>query len=457
MIRIPEKIEQWTELAFKALFFLYVGLGSCSLTYGRSVISWVMYAAFLLGGVVLLMRLLSPGRYFRMPLLLCGVLMWLSCAVAAAANMSYFTTRTAVILILWAFYFFILYAQPGDRDGGRLLREFRGLSLVYLAWATVLALISVGMLAARYEVHYRDPANGMYEVAVGFFSGRLWGAFQDPNLGSVMCVAGIAVCVYWIMEKKSAALRTALGADIALFVFYMACSDSRNGMVCLGVLSALGMLWLMVKNRDKVNPLLAAIVVIAGFACGMLLAQLVQELFNSLMEITGGPLINRGYSMEGDISNRRLAIWRSGLELGLTRPVTGISFPAVVAYAKEHLPDTYIISNDLWEFNTFDSEPVNIFVAQGIPGVLILAAWILGAVWIFFKNIAAASAGRDRELFLLTAICCIMAVSALFQGTMFYQTSPNTFMFWCAFGTLLCLLKSAERKAGEDNEEVRPI
>ena len=108
------------------------------------------------------------------------------------------------------------------------------------------------------------------------------------------------------------------------------------------------------------------IVVIAGFACGMLLAQLVQELFNSLMETTGGPLINRGYSMEGDISNRRLAIWRSGLELGLTRPVTGISFPAVVAYAKEHLPDTYIISNDLWEFNTFDSEPVNIFVSQGI-------------------------------------------------------------------------------------------
>ena len=53
MIRIPEKIEQWTELAFKALFFLYVGLGSCSLTYGRSVISWVMYAAFLLGGAVL--------------------------------------------------------------------------------------------------------------------------------------------------------------------------------------------------------------------------------------------------------------------------------------------------------------------------------------------------------------------------------------------------------------------
>ena len=89
--------------------------------------------------------------------------------------------------------------------------------------------------------------------------------------------------------------------------------------------------------------------------------------------------------------------------------------------------------------------------------MLILAAWVLGAVWIFFKNIAEVSAGRDRELFLLTAICCIMAVSALFQGSRFYQTSPNTFIFWCAFGTLLCLMKCGVRKAGEENEEVRPI
>ncbi len=449
----PEKLGNTAEKVFKALFFLYVGLGSCSLTYGRTVISWVMYAAFLMGGAVLLFRVFSLKKYQKMPLLLFPVLMWLSLAVSAAANAAYFTTRTAVFMILWAFYFFLLYTQSAARDGETLLRDFRRLSVVYLLWTTVLAVISVVMLAMQYEIHYRDPMNDMYEVAAGFFSGRLWGAFQDPNLGSVMCVGAIAVCVYWITAKKSPLLRTALGLDCALLVFYMAASDSRNGMVCLGVLSALGMAWLMVKNRDRVNIVLAVVIVLAGFLCGMLLAQVVQNAYNGLMEFTGGPMIDRGYSMAGDLSNRRLAIWQSGLEIGLTRPLTGISFPAVVPYAKAHLPETYIVSNDLWEFNTFDSEPMNIFVAQGIPGLLILLGWAGVSVGVFFRNIRTASAGRDMELFLLTGICCVMAVSALFQGTMFYQTSPNTFMFWCAFGTLLCLLRAGEkRKAGRENE-----
>ena len=437
------RAELWLEGVFKALFFVYVGLGSCNLTYGKPVISWVMIAAFLTGGAALVTRVIGFRRYRSMPLLLFAGLMWLSLGLSAAANYPYFTRRMAVFLILWAFYFFLLYAQPGDRAGEDLLRRFRRLSLAHLLWTTALAAVSVVMLALRYESHYRDPQNGMYEVASGFFSGRLWGVFQDPNLGAVMCAAALAAAVYWYLRSGRRLVRGLLIADGVLLAFYMAMSDSRNGMVCLGCLGALAAVWFL-KDRDRRTPAWqAALLVLGAFLAGPLLLKLIQWLYGALAGFT----VDRGYDMKGDVSNRRLALWLSGFEMFRTRPLTGVSFPAVVAYAREHLPGSYIVTNDLWEFNTFDSEPINILVAQGLPGILVLLGWGLGAVRAYVRGSRTAAAGRRRELRLLTAVCAVLAVSALFQGTMFYQTSPNTYLFWCAFGTLLCLLRAEERTA----------
>lgn len=452
-----DRIGGVAEIVFKALFFVYVCLGSCSLTYGSPVISVVMYAAFLLGGCLGLWRLAQLPRYRTMPLLLCALLLWGSHAAALAVNYAYFTKKGAVYLILWLWYFFLLYAQPADRSGEEVLRRFRRLADVFLVWTTALMLLSLGMLVTGYHSAYRDPANAQYEVAVGFFSGRLWGAFQDPNLGAVMSVLSISICLCRIADEKKRWLCGLLTADCALLLLYIALSDSRTGMVCLGVMAALGVLWQLWQGernpRRVILLLLGACLALVG---GYFVIKLIQAAYNGAMTAIDRPelRIDRGYSMAGDVSNRRWEIWKNGLAIGLRRPLTGVSFEGAVPFAREYLPDSYILTNDLWVFNTFDSELVNVFVAQGVPGLVILLIWAVLAARRFFRGAGAVVQKHGRELFLLTAIVCVLAVSALLQGTMFYQTTPNAYLFWSAFGALMFILPG---KAGRENEKIGPL
>jgi O-antigen ligase len=151
-------------------------------------------------------------------------------------------------------------------------------------------------------------------------------------------------------------------------------------------------------------------------------------------------VIDRGYDMSGDISNRRFTLWKSGLELAMCKPLTGLSFTGVKPYAREHLPDTFIVADQSWSFNTFDNELINIFVSMGIPGLAAVLVWFVLAVKWVLLGIRKTACEELPEVFAMTAVLCILISSALFQGTMFFQTTPNTVMFWLVFGYLAKLL-----------------
>ena len=452
--RISNRRISALENVFRALFLLYTGLGACNLTYGKPVITVVMYAAFLLGGAVLLVRLGQWRRYIRMPLLVCAVLLLLSYAISCAANRAYITRLSFVYFILWTFYFLILYTQAQDRTADDTLRDFRLFTILFMIWVTALCLISLYMYFIGYASVYRDPNNADYEVASGFFAGRLWGAFQDPNYGSVMCCSTLAMCVYWGYRRRERWLRVLLGLDMAALLYYMALSDSRNGMVCLGVVCAVAVLFLWFgRSKSPAARMAAQCAVIAAviFAVGLLLPKVIQLANNRLVQDTGAfAAVDRGYDISGSLesfSNRRLDVWRSAVELGLARPLTGVSFTGVVPYALEHLPGTYIVNNDYWIMNTLDSEIFNTFAAQGFPGVIVLAAWAVLALRVFVKNIRRAANGRRADTALMTAIVCELAVSALFQGVILYQVTPSAVLFWTTFGTLMTVLAQSGGEA----------
>ena len=108
------------------------------------------------------------------------------------------------------------------------------------------------------------------------------------------------------------------------------------------------------------------------------------------------------------------------------------------------MPDTYIISNGNWEFNTLDNDYLNVLAAQGIPGFIIMIALVGMCAVRLLKNIWHC----DRETFPLALVCSVivvsLAVSALFQGTMFYQQTPNTVIFWLLLGMAMQLLSKRQ-------------
>ena len=451
----------WLERAFAVCIFFYTAFGACNLTHRTWVISAALYAMTAVGAVLLVYRAASFRKYIKTPLLPCAVLMWLSYLASAFFNRAYINKDAVVFFAMWTLFFFLLYAHDGEEDPSHVYRNLRLFSILHMGWTTLLALISFGMLFANYDSSYVELDNGSYTVAAGIHEGRLWGAFQDPNLGAVMCVAVIALCVYWYRRCGKKWLRGALIADGVVMLLYIAMSDSRNGMLCLGVVCAVGLCfyWFDRKRRKQKLTYYALGIVLAcvALAAGFCAPKLVQRGYNAAAELVveSAPKssalkkIERDYKLNktiADQSNRRFWVWQSGIDIAMSRPLTGVSFVGVVPYAEEHMPDTYIVNNDYWDMNTFDSEIFNLFAAQGFPGLIILIVWFALAVILFFRCVGRMEPGDKDEIAILTVLVCVLITSALNQGTMFYQMTPNAVLFWLAFGDLLFVLAKARRR-----------
>lgn len=473
-----QKIQECAELVFKLWFYLYVILSTCNLTYGTHIVSWCMWPMLVLGAVLVLARFIRIRDYIRMPLLWILILMFVSYLFTMATNLQYESHKGVVTMVLWLFYFGLLYPVRTGDDTGRVKKEFTIIAVVHIGYALIMTLISLGMMAVGYSTSYIDTNNGNYEVVSGFCYGRLWGAFQDPNLGAIVCCTAIALSIYFIMQTFRKWLKAFLGLSIVLFVVYIGFSDSRNGLLSLGIgMTAFAFFQLFYKERSWKRQWLHLIVALAvGIVC-FLVPQGIKYSYNAVVSqaqqeeqeeaakkkkeqiaekktdttpkaaVTPTPKpkkpaekVERNYSMEGDISNRRFDIWKSAVEVALSRPITGTSFSGIVPYAKENLPETYIVNNDHWDYSTMDNEVLNVFVSQGFPGLIILIVLVICAVKFVFSRIWKLGKKEFRRASVLLLCIVMLCVSAMFQATMFYQNSPDANMFWMFLGYLVFML-----------------
>lgn len=456
------------ETVFKVLLLFYTMLGACNLTYGTPIISIVMYPTFLLGGLLILWRLLLAKQFIQSTGLPLVILLLLSYLFSAAMNISYLNMTVITTFILWCCYFLLLFLEDPARTKESMERELRLLAVMYLVYVTVLLIISLWMLFTNYCHVYRDPDNANYEIVSGFFAGRLWGAFQDPNLGAIMCCIAAVFAVYFMWLKKKILLTVLLFLDILTMEFYIALSDSRNGMVVSGCITGSFLFFLLFRKlRDAkgakgvLKRAVCLIIVAITVFVNAYLPRWIQGGYNAVVESIAAsenatedktpPIIDRTPDVPDGADktrgNQRLELWASGLQITGLRPLYGVSFAGILPFAKEYLPDSFIIANGNWEFNTLDNDYLNVLAAQGIPGFLIVIALVALCAMRLFKNIWRC----DKDRFPLVVVCSVivvsLAVSAFFQGTMFYQQTPNTVIFWLLLGMTMQLLSKKQPAA----------
>lgn len=473
------EIRHRLEIVFKIWFYIYVILSTCNLTYGQEIVSVIMWPMLVLGAVLVLERGIHVKEYWRMPQLWALILLFLSYLLSLVANLQYESKGGLVTMVFWVFYFGLLYTFHEDDSRERVEREFKLMAVVHIVYVLIMTVISLSMMAVGYSKSYIDVQNGNYEVCAGFHDGRLWGAFQDPNLGAVVCCTAIVLSIYFMRNTKKKQWKVILGICIALFLTYIAFSDSRNGLVslCIGISGYVFFCMYHKDRRIKKQWKNVMISLALGVLC-MLVPEGIKFTYNIAVEHASeqeqkkddtktsiekagndkhiAAPVERNYSMEGDVSNRRFDIWCSGIEVGLSRPFTGTSFTGIVPYAKENMPDTYIVNNDHWDYSTMDNEIINIFVSQGFPGIISLLFLISSTLLYIFRRIWK----QEKEQFALSAVLLtcvlILSVSAMFQATMFYQNSANANMFWMFLGYLIFLLKyniPKKKITGSDKNE----
>lgn len=451
------KVSKFFENAtwFKCIYFLLVLLSFNSLCALRSGMSYFSYAVALLGGFVVLFRLLNFKKYISARGIVWLVLFCGSYLLSTLLTRQYGLMENIQALIWMVIQFFIVYTYNNSAPIEQDKKEIKILGWLFLGYTFLMAAAALVMLITDYN-NYR-PA-GDTAVISGFLWNRLWGLYTDPNYGAVFSIISMVLSVAFYKASKKP-VRVFFIVNIVFQILYITFSDSRTALVALmaTVFAAAFLLLLRAKKLEKqkvpvraVISVALALVLAVGSAVTIAVVQktgnelkILQYEYNAKHkgdtenEVPDTIIGRTDSDINNDVSNRRFAIWQSGLEIFKTSPITGITFRNYIPYAKENLPNTYIVHNDQGFFPSMHNSFVDILVSQGILGFIIILCFIVSVLIVLLRGIFKTQGEIYRyNVFLLVSFIPIL-VSMMFYSETFYMNTGGAFLFWAFLGYLM--------------------
>ncbi len=474
----PDSIFNTLETVFKFLFLTLTMLSFNNLFAGHIALKGLALIVLLFGAVIVGHRLLTANRYLRFfgfPILLALVA---SNVVSCIVNYRYGILENIQGLAWTVFHFGILYATDTKQPKEKSDKIYFALIKYYAGYIAVSNLVSLGMLFADYG---ENAANSFSGNITGYIWGRLWGVYSDPNYGSVMNVAAVIISCYLLSKAQGKLKKIVFALNILLSLCYIAFSDSRTGMVCLAVVSVTySYMLLKSKLSLKIHCLLKQLIclVLSAVICVASVASLsaIKLAYNEGVHLVhylktdvsdntpttpdspvgedtpkepeqNKPLdtIGRtGNELESDITNGRLSLWLSGIEIWKTAPVFGTSHRNITPYAVENVPDTYMVDNKVSVlFDTTHNTYVDVLLAQGLVGAILVAVFLVLIVALIFKKMIFHKGNEfcTSENIMMLGILVTFACSAVFVLEVMYINTAGAFLFWLSLGTLVRNLK----------------
>lgn len=453
--KIEYRCGKQLELIFKVAYLSLALATFNSFLYVSALQPALVKVVLLLGVLFLLVRMFNWKKYIKMPGIVLAFLFCISFLFSAFMNRQYELTGNLKWVIWTGLLFFALYVCDVEREQKAYRREFRVLSHILIVYTTVSAITGIGMLVTSYSnILITDTGE---TATAGLNWGRLWGVYTDPNYGAVLSVAAILLAMLFFMQKKGW-IRLLYVCGILANYLYIVFSDSRTGKIALACsLGCYLFLWMIQKEKEsaagkRFGTAILVVVCAVTLALGggyvikkeynRVLAPVFREMFpqkqvKPVVPQKPAETIGRKADIEKDVSNGRLALWESAVEIWKTSPVYGTGYTSLIPYCKENVPDTYVINNSQTEYTSMHNAFLNTLVFQGSIGLILLFAmagriisYIIPSIW--------KTEGEDY-LNLAAMLSCVGAVvvSMLFllEGT--YTNSPGSFVLWVFSGYMV--------------------
>lgn len=412
-----------------------------------------------LGTVVLAYRLFYFRRYSLAPCFWAAAAFLLSYGITTLVNARYGLFESTQGFLWLAFQLLLLLPRDVTESKESMLRQLLGVGGFFLAYNALAALIGIFMALFGFgEVYHINPGT---IVPRGFVWGRLWGMYTDPNYGAASVCVSFALCLLFLARARKKLVRVVLFLCMAVFYLYIVFSDSRTGIVALAVLTAVYIFcrafarggWgkRIFTTGKRILIAFVASILVSGIAAFGVLG--VKKAYNGILDFVyvqsknngeeENPQIDRAYDDASDVSNGRIALWKSGLEIFQKMPLFGVGFRNFQIAARKIVPNTYLIRNPQnFHYDAYHNMLVDITAAQGIIGILaflVLAicagAHVIRALPMMLKK---NSYVNRFSAALLAALAAVLAESQ-FISDLFYVNTPSSFMFWFLLGILLRL------------------
>ena len=476
-----QKIHWWIERAFQISFFLLGILSFCAYTFGTKIMSLLVITTTISAGFCLIYRVINYKNFIKNACFWLSVAFLLSYVLSLLFNFKYGYMTPIKNLVWLGMQLTLLFTTDTNKSAEKSKQEFHIILYLFLILMALASTVSIIQLIIGYS-HEWPVALEDYTrtMRAGFFWGRLWGVFSDPNYGSVMAMVSILFSLYLLRTKKQLWLKTLLYLNIPIQFFYIVFSDSRTGLVCACVAVAIYTYLILIKKPVRLallpKNILCTILSLAMVFVVVFASNIISDGYNALITLNnqglnsgeldssnGTDSSDKESSMDSDndsflsnqnqsqtiigrddadinndISNRRFDLWLSAIETFKVKPIFGFTFNNIVPAVTELLPDTYLINNDHGKFDNYHNMFFNILVGQGLFGILIFCAL---AIIAFIKSIKkllhSAKHNEHYEFYAMSfTVIFMLLLSAAFISDIVYAISANAFIFWTLAGSL---------------------
>ena len=454
-----DRFEKKISLFFKISYLILAITTFNSFTFGMPVMSVLVIISFVLGVATICLRLVNWKNYIRMPMFWLLISFCISFLISMVANIQYGFIENFKWLIWTSFQLLILYTMDANCKPEYYKREFKILSYIVIIYSFFAAAVSIILMLIQFQqiVELENQ-----RILRGFFWGRLWGVYTDPNYGSVISSISIILSLF-LCQYCRKKIKIFLYVNIIFQLLYIVFSDSRTGLVSLLVGISLFTYMHLLRKETRlagIKKYLKNILIVLGVVVITFVGtQLIKITYNNVVV----PVLSEFFYEEGlevenpeeekelakigreedinvDPSNRRFDIWKSGLEIFKTTPVVGTSYISFLPYVEDNLPDTYVVNNDHGNFGNMHNEYLNVLVYQGVIGAVILVLFIVRAIYIIFNNMFKLENQKFYYYSMLFTLVAIVAAAMMFVLEGVYTNSVGAFVFWSALGYLVHFL-----------------
>ncbi len=437
------------EFIFRILFLCTALLTFNSFVYPTAVQPLFVKACVVLGILVLCGRALFYRDYIRTPGWWLFALFSLSFLVSIFVNRRYGVWFSDMKWVFWnGVMFFGLYVNDRTKSAAYYKKEFGVLSHIVIFYSAIAAVFGIAQMFSLYGEAVTTADSEL--ILRGLQWERLWGVYTDPNYGAVLSVIAIFLALYYFFRSKMG-LRILYVIGVLLNVLYVIFSDSRTAKVALCICAAVFIVFVCSRQRvwkrarRAVVSVLAFCLAAAVFVscdhflraeCNVKLQKLVDSENAKKSTGSGTKRPTRAQNISQDVSNGRLSIWQSALEVWKESPMVGTGYNSVVPFAEEQVPDTYIVNNGDTPYMSLHNAYLNVLVYQGIVGFVLMAAF--AAVVARRVIVARKIMAQGDAFYFATLVIVILAagIAAFFLAEIVYTISPVAVILWTFLGYL---------------------
>lgn len=464
--KIKQNYEEILELVFKVSYLCLAFATFITYIYMSPLQPVLVKVTLVLGVLTIFIRVIKWKKYRKIPCLILMALFCLSFLLSTVMNRQYGMTDNLKWIIWTGIQFFGLYVCDPDRDEKKYKREFEIISHIFIIVTVIAAAASLIMLVKSYSA-ILYTVDGEF-IVTGFEWDRLWGVYTDPNYGAICSVIGIVLSLLYAIQKKGIR-KCGYVIAIVLNYVYLVFSDSRTGEIALMVSVGIFLCFCVIKKFQNKKYLKSAFLVICVLLAAFIVGQemktqniIYQKKAAAIREINTKKQVGikenqksqpteqkniqenkksqpteRQKNIQEDVSNGRLALWKSSIEIWESSPVYGSGYSTLIPYTKEHVPDTYAVNNDVGEYTSMHNTFFSTLAFQGAIGAGLL---ILIALRILFYVIKAVLFEQDKRqpevIAMFSCVGCIV-VSMMFLLDGIYTNSASAAILWIFNGYLV--------------------